>query len=60
MLESAVRRILVVNERSDVHVHDENALDEIELTSNLMIAASEQEGRLTQDQVDAILGLVRP
>jgi len=48
-----------VNERSDVRVHDEDALAEIDLTSDLMIAASEQDTPLTQDQVDAILGLHR-
>jgi hypothetical protein len=47
-----------VNDRSDVRVHDEDALAEIELTSDLMIAASEQEAPLTQEQVDTILGLV--
>jgi hypothetical protein len=46
-----------VNERSDVRIHDEDALAEIELTSDLMIAASEQDTALTQEQVDAILGL---
>jgi len=45
--------------RSDVQVHDEDALAEIELTSNLMIAASEQDHPLSQEQVDAILGLAR-
>ena len=50
----------VVNDRRDVHVHDEEALAEIELTSDLMIAASEQEEHLTQEQVDEILGIVHP
>jgi len=46
-----------VNDRLDVSVHDEDVLAEIELTSDLMIAASEHEGPLTQEQVDSILGL---
>jgi hypothetical protein len=46
-----------VKERIDVRVHDEDALAEIELTSDLMIAASEQDTALTQEQVDVILGL---
>ena len=49
-----------VNDRRDVRVHDEDALAEIELTSELMIAASEQDTALTREQVDAILGLDRP
>jgi len=47
-----------VNDRLDVSVHDEAVLAEIELTSDLMIAASEHDGPLTQEQVDAILGLI--
>lgn len=50
----------MVNDRSDVRVHDEDALAEIELTSDLMIAASEQDLPLTQEQVDTILGLIAP
>jgi hypothetical protein len=46
-----------VNDRRDVRVHDEDVLAEIELTSDLMIAASEQDNALTQEQVDAILGV---
>ncbi|HLK95526.1 MAG TPA: hypothetical protein VK365_07305 [Nocardioidaceae bacterium] len=59
MLVSAVRRMQELNERIDVRIHDEDALAEIELTSDLMIAASEQDTALTQEQVDAILGLRR-
>jgi hypothetical protein len=46
-----------VNDRHDVRVHDHEALAEIELTGDLMIAASEQDAALTQEQVDAILGI---
>ena len=49
-----------MNDRRDVRVHDEDALAEIELTSELMIAASEQDSALTREQVDAILGLDQP
>jgi len=38
---------------------DDEAIDEIELTSNLMIAASHSEGRLTDAELDSILGVVR-
>lgn len=41
----------------DLRLRDEDVLDEIEMTSNLMIAASEVEGALPQHEVDAILGL---
>ena len=50
----------MVLDRRDVHVHDDDAMAEIELTSNLMIAASEQDEHLTQEQVDEILGIARP
>ena len=41
----------------DLRLRDDIVLDEIEMTSNLIIAASEMERPLTQDEVDAILGL---
>ncbi|MFY0407298.1 hypothetical protein [Solicola sp. PLA-1-18] len=40
----------------DDRLRDQDALDEIEMTSNLMIAASESQD-LTQDEIDQILGL---
>ena len=41
----------------DARLRDEAALDEIELTSRLMIAASEADGFLPQQRIDEILGL---
>lgn len=41
----------------DRRLRDDEAMDEIEMTSNLMIAASEVDGPLSQGQIDAILGL---
>jgi len=41
----------------DRRLRDDEVMAEIEMTSNLMIAASEVDGPLTQAQVDAILGL---
>ncbi len=41
----------------DLRLRDETVLDEIEMTSNLIIAASEVQHPLTQDEVDAILGI---
>jgi hypothetical protein len=46
-----------MNDELDVHVHDEDALDEIEMMTNLMIATSEASGPLPQEQVDEILGV---
>jgi hypothetical protein len=45
----------------DVPLVDETLLAELELTTALIIAASEcSNGRLRQDQLDRALGLVRP
>ena len=41
----------------DARLRDEQALDEIELTSNLMIAASASDEHLTQGAVDEVLGV---
>jgi len=41
----------------DLRLRDEDVLAEIEMTSNLMIAASESDGPLPQEQVDQILGV---
>jgi hypothetical protein len=49
----------VVIDNPDSRVHDAVALQEIELYGNLMIAASESEGPLSQAAIDEILG-VRP
>jgi hypothetical protein len=42
----------------DARLRDDTALAEIELTSLLMIAASEHERHLTEREVDEILGIV--
>jgi hypothetical protein len=42
----------------DARLRDDAALAEIELTSRLMIAASDFERHLTQREVDEILGVV--
>jgi len=46
-----------MGEELDLRLRDEDVLSEIEMTSNLMIAASEHDGPLSQAQVDRILGL---
>lgn len=44
----------------DERLRDDDILEEIAMTTNLMIAASESAGPLTQAQVDAALGLRPP
>jgi hypothetical protein len=46
-----------MNDELDVHVHDEDALDEIEMMTDLMIATSQASGPLPQQKVDEILGV---
>ncbi len=41
----------------DVSLHDRELRDEVVLTTNLIIASSEADGRLTQEQIDEMLGL---
>ena len=57
-------RAMVVQERSgvvddnlNVPLEDAELLAEVELTTNLIIAASESESTLSQEQVDVLLGL---
>ena len=44
----------------DKRLNDEALLAELEMTTNLMIAANQTDGTLTQHQVDAALGLTCP
>lgn len=50
----------VVDDKLNVPLEDAELLAEVELTTNLIIAASEAEASLSQEQVDALLGLVEP
>jgi hypothetical protein len=43
----------------DSRLRDDQALDEIELTSRLIIAASSKDGHLSQREVDEILGIAK-
>lgn len=45
--------------RIDGRVHDSAALEEIWLTGELIVAASESDGPLSPERIDAILGVVR-
>jgi hypothetical protein len=50
----------LVDDKLDVPLEDAELLDEVELTTNLIIAASESEAELTQEEVDRLLGVERP
>lgn len=41
----------------DVTLEDSDLLGEVELTTNLIIAASEADGHLSTAEIDAILGI---
>lgn len=43
----------------DVSLEDVDLLGEVELTTNLIIAASESDEQLTPEQIDRILGINR-
>jgi hypothetical protein len=49
--------VVIVDDVLDVPLKDSDVLDEIEMTSNLIIAASESEVRLPQQRIDEILGV---
>ena len=49
-----------VTDQFDVSLEDSELMGEVELTTNLIIAASESEGRLSQEEIDQILGLGQP
>ena len=47
-----------MHDQFDVTLEDSDLLHEVELTTNLIIAASEADGPLTIEQIDALLGVV--
>lgn len=47
-----------VHDQFDVSLEDSDLMGEVELTTNLIIAASESDDRLSEDQIDKILGVV--
>ena len=47
----------VMEDQLNVPLEDAELLAEVELTTNLIIAASESETSLPQDEVDRLLGL---
>ena len=46
-----------VHDQFDVSLEDGDLLGEVELTTNLIIAASESDEHLTTDEIDRILGV---
>jgi hypothetical protein len=54
------REVSGVADQFDVTLEDADLLGEVEITTNLIIAASESAGPLTQEQIDAILGIDAP
>lgn len=46
-----------MHDQFDVTLEDSDLLGEVELTTNLIIAASESEEPLTVDEIDRILGV---
>ena len=47
-----------MHDQFDVTLEDSDLLGEVELTTNLIIAASESDDHLSEDQIDQILGVV--
>lgn len=48
-----------MHDQFDITLEDSDLLGEVELTTNLIVAASQADGHLSTAQIDAILG-VRP
>ena len=46
-----------MHDQFDVTLEDQELLDEVELTTSLIIAASESDQPLSEAQIDAILGV---
>ncbi len=49
-----------MHDQFDVTLEDQDLLREVELTTNLIIAASETDEHLTLEEIDQILGVSRP
>ncbi|MGN6574102.1 MAG: hypothetical protein ACTHKG_00305 [Nocardioides sp.] len=49
-----------MDDQLNVPLEDSELLAEVELTTNLIIAASEAEATLPQEDIDRLLGVERP
>ena len=54
------REGFLVHDQFDVTLEDVDLLGEVELTTNLIIAASEADDHLSPDEIDQILGVSLP
>jgi hypothetical protein len=54
-----VREVLSVPDQFDVSLEDSDLLGEVELTTNLIIAASETDDHMTDAEIDDVLGVER-
>ncbi len=54
---TGVGRAATVHDQFDVTLEDSDLLGEVELTTNLIIAASEADEHLDQAEIDRILGV---
>jgi len=50
-------RRVTVHDQFDVTLEDGDLLGEVELTTTLIIAASESDDHLSQDEIDRLLGI---
>jgi hypothetical protein len=57
MCDDAEEREGDMHDQFDVSLEDAELLREVELTTNLIIAASESEEPLSSDEIDEILGV---
>ncbi len=55
----SVRGGVVVDDQLNVPLEDAELLEEVEMTTNLIIAASEADATLSQAEVDRLLGVER-
>ena len=55
-----MRREKHVHDQFDVTLEDSDLLGEVELTTNLIIAATGADEHLSVDEIDRILGVVPP
>ena len=44
----------------DVRLQDDELLDEVELTANLIVAANQSDAQLSVTEIDQILGVLPP
>lgn len=49
----------VTTDSLNVSLHDSALREEVELTAHLMVAANDSDVMLSQEKVDAVLGLAR-